>query len=147
MAPIGSKSSIGVIFADIYQLGLPHDKYGHAPIDNVLREVGHVVRSLANEGDMACRYGGDEFLLIIMDVTERETRQRAEELRQAAAKVQIIYEGESREHITLSIGVAHYDSRDRQRSNSRLHRADLLLQVADADLQNDRARNALTDNP
>lgn len=137
-----SESSISIIFADIFRLKSPHDKYGHAPIDDAIRDVGRVVKSLAREDDVTCRYGGDEFLLIMPDVTEQEAQQRAEQLRQAAAQVQIMYQGQPQEHIVLSVGVAHYPSIYRCKPNSKLHRAEALMQAADADLERDRERNA-----
>lgn len=139
---IRGTGSVGVIFADIYKLKSPHDRYGHAPIDDAIRDLGHVVQSLARENDIACRYGGDEFLLVMPGVTKEETQQKAEQLRQAAAQIRIIYEGQPQEQITLSVGFAHYPSIYYHKSNSKLHRAEALMQAADEDLARDRERNA-----
>jgi diguanylate cyclase (GGDEF)-like protein len=135
-------SSVGVIFADIFRLKSPHDKYGHPPIDDAIRDVGHVVQSVVRKGDIACRYGGDEFLLIMPDVTEEEVRQRAEQLRQATAQVQIMSQGQPQERVALSVGVAHYPSIFNPSSRSKLQHAEALMRAADEDLERDRKRNA-----
>ena len=89
-----SEGSVGLLFVDIYKLKVPHDKYGHPPIDEVIRNVGKVIQELANETDIACRHGGDEYLLIMPGVSEGETKQRAERLRQSAMHIRVMVKGE-----------------------------------------------------
>ena len=137
-----SEASIGIIFADIYKLKLPHDEYGHPPIDEVICTVGNVIQDLMREGDIVCRYGGDEFLIIMPGVSEKETRQWAEQLRQAAAQVRVMFNGQPREHIILSIGVAHYPTIYQKGFISRLRGVEGLMWAADEDLERDRSRNA-----
>lgn len=135
--------AVGVVFMDIYQLKKPHDKYGHPPIDEVIRDVGKVIQNAARENDTACRYGGDEFLLIMPGATVEETTEKADQIRQATAKVRVVVDGEPREYITLSIGVAHFPSIYKEGFHSKLSGAEALMRAADEDLEKDRIRNEL----
>ena len=139
----GQENEVAVIFADIFRLKTPHDNYGHQPIDDALVEVGNSIKAVAREGEIAARYGGDEFLLILPDVTESEARQRAEELRAEVEKIRVVFNGEPRENLRVSVGVAHLSSLYGARPpHSRLHGAEALMRNADADLECDRTRNA-----
>jgi len=134
-------SSFGIVFADIYKLKSPHDRYGHTPVDDVIHDVGGVIKNLSKETDIAFRYGGDEFVLIMTNVTEEETKQRAEQIRLEASKVRIKdYDGQLRENIHLSIGTVHYPTISLN-PNSNLIGVEALLIYADEDLQRDRKRN------
>ena len=74
--------------------------------------------------DVACRYGGDEFMVILPEASLSDVWQRAESLREAVKKTSYEYEGKSIGPITLSIGVAAYPD-----LGSTVER---LIQVSDA---------------
>lgn len=134
--------SVAVICADIFRLKTPHDTYGHQPIDDALCAVGEAVKSVTHSDEIACRYGGDEFLIILPNVTQTEANQRVEELREAAEKVRVIANGEAREHLVLSIGVACESSIFTPKPpHSKLHGPEALMRDAEADLLRDRQRN------
>ena len=134
--------AVAVIFADIFRLKTPHDNYGHQPIDNVLRAVGEAAKSVTRSDEIACRYGGDEFLIILPYVTKTEAKERAEELRAAAEKVSIIFDGEARERIVMSIGIACEPSFfNPSPLHSKLNGVEAIMREAEADLLRDRQRN------
>jgi diguanylate cyclase (GGDEF)-like protein len=58
--------------------------------------------------DAACRYGGDEFVVLLPESSLDVTRQRAEEIRQAAHRFNIMHEGSVLSVVTLAVGVAAY---------------------------------------
>jgi diguanylate cyclase len=60
-----------------------NDTLGHAAGDVVLREVGKILHEGVRKTDLPCRVGGDEFILLLADLTEAEARDRAEDLRAA----------------------------------------------------------------
>ncbi len=70
-----------VMFADIDNLKAVNDLCGHAEGDQVLRQFGHIVRSSVRECDLAGRYGGDEFVLMLPGINRHEAREVAERLR------------------------------------------------------------------
>lgn len=84
------------------------DTFGHDAGDALLREIGSFLRAQVREGDAACRYGGEEFTLILPGADLASARQRAETLRRSAATLEVIYHGRPLGPITLSIGVASY---------------------------------------
>jgi diguanylate cyclase (GGDEF)-like protein len=97
---------LGVVMIDIDHFKRFNDTYGHAAGDAVLRTVGQYVMSLTRGEDIFCRYGGEEFVLIMVDTTARAALERAESLRAGVQALPIEHEGRAIGPITLSIGVA-----------------------------------------
>jgi diguanylate cyclase (GGDEF)-like protein len=97
---------LGVMMIDIDHFKRFNDTHGHAAGDAVLRTVGQYVLSLTRGEDIFCRYGGEEFVLIMIDTTERAVWERAEALRAGVQAIAIEHDGRAIGPITLSIGVA-----------------------------------------
>jgi diguanylate cyclase (GGDEF)-like protein/PAS domain S-box-containing protein len=117
---------LGVIMIDIDHFKSFNDAHGHAAGDALLRELGRLLQSHIRGEDVACRYGGEEFILIMPDASLETARQRAEHLRQMVKEVHVHYAGRSLEGITLSLGVAVYPQHGRSRDD--------VLRSADAAL-------------
>ena len=83
-----------------------NDEYGHDAGDLVLRTLGQFLQTHVRGGDIACRFGGEEFLLILPDAPLKATRKRAEALWTALKDVEMSYEGKPLPTPTLSFGVA-----------------------------------------
>ena len=96
---------LGGILLDVDHFKQFNDSYGHEAGDIVLRELGGFLQSQIRHEDVACRLGGEEFLLILPDTSLDVTRQRAEKLREASKRVSIQYGGRPLGGITLSMGV------------------------------------------
>ena len=96
---------VGLIMLDIDHFKTLNDTYGHDAGDIILRELGEVLRHSIRREDVACRYGGEEFLLILPDTSLKNTQKRADEL---CAKVRTLRfrHYEKSLSITVSIGVA-----------------------------------------
>lgn len=117
------KTPVGIIFMDIDQLKNVNDAYGHDAGDIVLKEIGNLLlRSFRGE-DIACRFGGDEFTVILPEATISEVWRRAEQLREACRKISIEYKGKRIGPITFSIGIAAYPEHG--------NNAETLLKVCD----------------
>ena len=101
-----SGTPLGVVMIDIDHFKRFNDTYGHAAGDAVLRTVGQYVMSLTRGEDIFCRYGGEEFVLIMIDTTARAAWERAESLRSGVQALAIEHDGQAIGPITLSIGVA-----------------------------------------
>jgi len=99
---------LGVIMLDIDHFKRYNDTLGHAMGDLLLQELGKLLSNQIRRSDIACRYGGDEMVLILPEASLKTTRQRAEQLRnevQILHLEQIIHAPET---ITISQGVAVY---------------------------------------
>ena len=100
--------SLGVIMLDIDQFKEFNDQFGHDAGDAVLRELGSYLMKFIRRGDLACRYGGEEFVLVLPDALLEDTRRRAEELRASVRTLSIWLGGMELRKVTLSLGVAAY---------------------------------------
>ena len=117
---------ISVIMLDIDHFKQVNDTLGHAAGDAVLHDLGLFLLRQVRGADIACRYGGDEFMLILPGATLQVARQRAENIRLQAMKLVQDHHQRVSGKLTLSIGVAAFPD----------HGAtpDALWQAADAAL-------------
>ena len=123
-------SSLGFMMLDVDHFKILNETYSHEAGDIVLHELGLLLQRHIRGEDIACRYGGEEFLLILPEATLLDTQQRAEELRFMVRELGIRYQ-EHTLRITISIGVAAlpehgYDPKDV------LNTADMALYQAKA---------------
>nr|ADI87685.1 hypothetical protein LW2_0100 [uncultured Nitrospirae bacterium MY2-3C] len=119
---------IGIIMIDIDHFKQFNDTFGHDGGDRLLCELGMFLVKHIRGGDIACRYGGEEFTIIMPESSLEVTTQRAEHIREAATHMHVMYKQQSLGPITLSLGVAVLP----------LHGSDTnaVLQAADAALYN-----------
>ncbi|MCC7360495.1 MAG: diguanylate cyclase [Anaerolineales bacterium] len=101
-------SPLSVIMLDIDHFKPFNDSYGHVAGDALLRAVGNYLRAGIRGGDMACRYGGEEFIIILPEATQEISRQRAEALRAGIHALRTPYGGQLLEPVTVSLGVATF---------------------------------------
>ena len=99
---------LGILMIDIDHFKRFNDTYGHTAGDRLLQRLGQLLQSQIRGEDVACRYGGEEFILILPNTSLEVAGQRAEHLRQAARLLQISAPAETHHGITLSIGIAIY---------------------------------------
>jgi len=98
--------SLGVIMLDVDNLKRFNDTWGHAAGDEALRELGSLLLRQVRGEDIACRYGGDEFIIVLPDASLEVTRERAEMICEYAEQFHLYVEGQSLAAVTLSLGVA-----------------------------------------
>jgi diguanylate cyclase (GGDEF)-like protein len=99
---------VAVLMADLDHFKQFNDAFGHEAGDLLLRDLGALLAAEIRGGDIACRYGGEEFLLILSDTDLPSACERAERLQQHVRDLQVSYRGETLRRITLSIGVAGF---------------------------------------
>jgi diguanylate cyclase (GGDEF)-like protein len=80
-------SGLALVAMDLDHFKPVNDTLGHAAGDEVLRGVGRMLRENLRTSDLPCRVGGDEFIFLIVDVTDEQAQQRAEAVRQAIEKM------------------------------------------------------------
>jgi len=98
--------SLGVIMLDVDRFKKFNDMFGHDAGDTVLRELGDYLAKFIRRGDLACRYGGEEFTLILPEFSLEDTRCRAEELRTSFQQLSIKHRDVVLGKVTLSLGIA-----------------------------------------
>jgi len=98
--------SLGIIMLDVDNLKQFNDIWGHAAGDEILRELGSLLLRQVRGEDIACRYGGDEFVLIMPDASREVICERAELICEYAEQYHLQFEGQSLVAVTLSLGVA-----------------------------------------
>jgi diguanylate cyclase (GGDEF)-like protein len=103
---IRKNRSLGVIMLDVDRFKKFNDMFGHDAGDAVLRELGDFLAKFTRRGDLACRYGGEEFTLILPESSLEDTRRRAEELRISFQQLSIKHRDIVLGKVTLSLGVA-----------------------------------------
>ena len=99
---------LAVFMIDLDHFKQFNDSFGHEAGDILLREVGALLSSQIRGGDIACRYGGEEFLIILMDANLDAARQRAETLREQVRGLQVHHRGQILRQVTISLGIAAY---------------------------------------
>ncbi len=100
--------SVGFIMMDLDHFKMFNDSYGHGAGDALLASLGEYLSNSIRGSDIACRYGGDEFALILPQASLADTAQRAEYLREGLKRVTINYKGTALGPVTASIGVSAY---------------------------------------
>jgi diguanylate cyclase (GGDEF)-like protein/PAS domain S-box-containing protein len=117
---------LGVIMVDLDFLKPINDSLGHKAGDKLIITLGHFLQNHIRQEDIACRFGGDEFTLIMPEASLKVTCQRAEDLRSEISRLQVEYAGQPLEPISASFGVAAFP--DHGSSGEELVRAaDLAL--------------------
>ena len=97
---------LAIIMMDVDHFKNFNDTFGHDAGDAVLKSVAHVLGGAVREGDIACRYGGEEFTFVLPGASLEDATRRAEALREATKSVNLVHAGTALGRITCSLGVA-----------------------------------------
>ena len=100
------ETPLGIVMMDVDRFKELNDRFGHAAGDEVLRSMGVLLKSSLRFADIACRYGGDEFTLILPDAPKQVVQERAEQVRRDVAALEVRFLGRPLPALTLSMGVA-----------------------------------------
>jgi diguanylate cyclase (GGDEF)-like protein len=114
---------VAVMMLDLDHFKRYNDNHGHPAGDEALAAVGEALQRSIRAEDVACRYGGEEFVLILAECSLRQAAARAEEIRKRIKEYRNRRSREATDTFTVSIGVAAFDETT--------DRVDLLLKFAD----------------
>lgn len=103
-----NQSRLAMIMIDIDHFKRFNDRFGHDGGDCVLRALGGFLKDHVRGSDIACRYGGEEFILILSPSTAEGALLRAEAIRAGAARLALVQGKRALEAISLSLGVAMF---------------------------------------
>ena len=127
---IRSDSNLALLMLDIDHFKSFNDTYGHAMGDLVLKKVATTLSDGLRQADVLARFGGEEFVVVLPQVTAADALDSAERIRAAVARANI-HPGGEKKGVTVSIGLAMFHDQS--------HTAGTLLEAADQALY--RAKN------
>ncbi|MDQ2732377.1 MAG: diguanylate cyclase [Armatimonadota bacterium] len=100
------RRAVGIVMLDVDHFKRFNDTFGHEAGDLLLRDLGTCLQAHVRAEDIACRYGGEEFTLILPESTLENTTRRAEQLREQLRELDVQYHHRSIGGVTISLGVA-----------------------------------------
>ena len=98
---------VGLVMIDIDNFKEINDTYGHHAGDLVLKSLAHQLTTQTRASDLVCRLGGDEFLVVLLNLSAENAFKRAEQYRKTFEEFTAVFE-ESEIRSTLSVGVAMF---------------------------------------
>jgi len=132
---IRTRTPLAVALLDLDRFKLLNDTYGHLTGDQVLKEVARCLTTLLREYDLAGRFGGEEFAILLPQTRAPDAFRIAERIRSTVAALRFIAPGASggeRVSVTVSIGVAALDGGDQRQYADLMAAADAALYRAKA---------------
>jgi len=121
-----ARASLAVVLLDVDHFKRFNDTYGHAAGDVVLKELAGVLGNSFRTADVVCRYGGEEFIVLLPDCNMSDAIRRAEAVRVSVSGLQLTHEGKGLGRLTISAGVSVFPAHGRD--------AKWLVEAADAAL-------------
>ena len=102
------QQSVAVLFLDLDHFKRFNDTFGHDAGDMVLQSLADLFRNFFRTTDICCRYGGEEFAIILPESSSRDAVIRANALRSDVRRMRLHYKKQPLGQLTLSIGVAAF---------------------------------------
>jgi len=120
------KHGLAVLMLDVDHFKRFNDTYGHAAGDAALQGIANVLKSNTRPEDIVCRYGGEEFTILLPDVTVETAVERAEKILLAVSCLTVNSVSQTYNDFSVSIGIALYPT-DGETLDLLLRRADEAL--------------------
>jgi diguanylate cyclase (GGDEF)-like protein len=126
------QQSISVLFLDLDHFKRFNDTFGHDAGDMVLQSLADVFLNFFRSTDICCRYGGEEFAVILPESSAQDAAIRADALRSEVKCLRLQYKNQVLGPITLSVGVAAFPEHGSSSAE--------LLKIADQCLYESKTR-------
>ena len=97
---------LSVVMLDLDHFKRINDTFGHRAGDHALVAVAGLLRNQIRSSDIVCRYGGEEFALVLPEASSDSVRQRAEDIRSAIKQLELSHDGVALGRLTASLGIA-----------------------------------------
>ncbi len=120
--------TLALAMIDVDHFKAVNDRYGHRTGDRVLQALATLLQARTRAEDVVCRYGGEEFVVVLVDTSLADASRRAEQWRREFADLHHPHDG-GQVSTTLSAGIAAYP-RDGATGDELLHTADRALYAA-----------------
>jgi diguanylate cyclase (GGDEF)-like protein len=101
---------LSLLMLDVDDFKQFNDQYGHIQGDQVLTRLGDTVRAHVRQADLPCRYGGEEFVVIMPGADGARAMEVAERIRQAFGQHPVVPRPGVKIHVTVSLGAAQYEA-------------------------------------
>lgn len=99
---------LGLIMLDLDHFKRFNDTYGHEAGDDLLRALGKFLAARVRHEDVACRYGGEEFVVILPEASPEVVKERAEGIREGFSHLRVFHRDHVIESVTVSLGIAMF---------------------------------------
>jgi diguanylate cyclase (GGDEF)-like protein len=126
------KQTIAVLFLDLDHFKRFNDTFGHDAGDMVLQSLADLFRTFFRATDICCRYGGEEFAIVLPESSSQDAAIRADALRSEVKSLRLQYKKQILGPLTLSAGVAAFPEHGLT--------SDELLKIADQCLYESKSR-------
>lgn len=123
---------LALLMLDIDHFKKLNDSFGHDAGDVALREFGHLLNEVTTQENVACRIGGEEFVLLLTDTNEQQAKEFCDNLLQRIRQLKVVSSGTNVGQITASIGCSQFPEDTKN--------AEILVSLADKALY--RAKNS-----
>lgn len=108
-----SAQSLSLLIADLDHFKRINDTYGHKGGDEVLKAFGQLLSTTFRAQDIPCRYGGEEFVMVLPETDLTDAKSRAEELIRQVRSLKLPLGERSLDSLSVSVGVATYPEHGR----------------------------------
>ncbi len=119
-------NGVGVVMLDVDHFKRFNDTHGHEAGDRLLAVLGRYLQGAIRAEDIACRYGGEEFTLIMPEITMEALLARVEQIRAGVQELEVLHQGKLLGEVTISLGISYFPQHGKD--------GETLLQAADAAL-------------
>jgi len=118
-----SGNPASLLILDIDYFKKYNDEYGHEAGDAVLRAIGQLLQTQVRGGDVACRFGGEEFVILMPNAPLESAKERGKQILEAIRGLEVPHQGHLLPSVTASLGVAEFPTHGND--------ADGILEAAD----------------
>ncbi len=121
-----TKLPLALLMIDVDKFKKVNDNYGHLAGDKVLKLIAQIINSSKREIDIAGRYAGDEFCIILLNTTKEQAMLTAERIRKKTSATPILI-NKDKISVTLSIGVAIFEQNSNERATDLISKSDQAM--------------------